>query len=365
MSTAWTAADLCVIRSGRLPEIPEFRDEDCNYVLGDFWMWDFWPAEVPDGRRAEIGGGELWFALSSPKLEDPDARHDIARIRMIRRSGGLWTDLGPAFPDNFTPGSREWSGSAIVDNGRITLYFTAAGRRGEAVPTFEQRIFASSAPIDVTAAHVGQWTLPTECFASDGIVYAHAREVTGGIGTIKAFRDPAWFRDPLDGGEYIAFTGSLADPTSAHVGCIGLARRENGHWVLLEPIVTAHGVNNELERPHVRVRDGRYYLFWSTQAQVFANRNWRAPTGLYAMDAASVLGPFRPIGTSALVAANPDVAPSQAYSWWVGRDGEVSSFADRTGPQRAFQGKLAPMFTITLPEYGRAREEQSQDLAAF
>ena len=346
MTTAWTVADLEAIGSRPLPERPVFTAGDCPAAFDGLWLWDFWPAERPDGQRAEVGGGELWFALSSPVLDDPDARHHIARIRMIHRNGGIWKDLGPAFPDDFSPGSREWSGCAIVEGSQLTLYFTAAGRRGDDAPTFEQRIFSSSAPIDMTTALIGDWSLPHECFASDGEIYALASEATGSIGSIKAFRDPAFFRDPADGAEYILFTGSVGGSASQYNGCIGVAHRINGLWVLLEPLVTADGVNNELERPHLRFWGGRYVLFWSTQAHVFSDIVSAGQTGLYAMSAATALGLYRPTEASGLVASNPRAAPTQAYSWWVGGDGEVSSFADRLGSNRAFAGTLAPMFWL-------------------
>ena len=40
----------------------------------------------------------------------------------------------------------------------------------------------------------------------------------GAIGTIKAFRDPAFFRDPADGCDYLLFTASLAASASAWNG---------------------------------------------------------------------------------------------------------------------------------------------------
>ncbi len=348
-TTAWTHAHLAEIAGRALPELPVFGPEDCPAIRNDLWMWDFWPAECPLGRRAVVDGGELWFALSAPVLGDPDARHDVARIRKLHRKGNDWCDLGPAFPDGFTPGSREWSGSAIVEGGQVTVYFTATGRRDEAVPTYEQRIFSSSAAIDVASGAIGDWASLSECVASDGSIYAHARETTGRIGAIKAFRDPAWFRDPHDGCEYLLFTGSIASATSSYDGCIGIARHDGDAWVLLPPLVTADGVNKELERPHIRVRDGRYWLFWSTQAQVFSGDAPAAPTGIYAMEAERILGPFAPYAGSGLVACNPISAPAQSYSWWVCSDGEASSFADRlaVSTERGFVGTPAPLFPLS------------------
>lgn len=345
-TTAWTVANLEAIRNHPLPERPVFKTEDCPVQFDGLWLWDFWPAELPDGRRASVGGGELWFALSAPVADNPDARHHVARIRMLHRMDDAWRDMGLAFPDGFTPGSREWSGGAIIEGSHLTLYFTAAGRHGEASPTFEQRIFSSSTEIDSARVAVGAWSLPEECFTSDGVIYAHAREATGSIGSIKAFRDPAWFRDPADGVEYLLFTGSVGGSVSSHSGCIGIARREADGWMLLEPLVNADGINNELERPHMRFKDGRYVLFWSTQSHVFSIDVPPMPTGLYTMESDAVLGPYKPAGSVGLVASNPQEVPMQAYSWWVGADGEVSSFADRLGSQSVFAGTLAPMFWI-------------------
>lgn len=326
-----------------------FGTGDCPAVGEGLWMWDFWPAELADGSRAQIAEGELWFALSSPVLYDPEDRHAVARIRKLRKAGEAWCDLGPAFPDGQTPGSREWSGSALVEGELLTLFFTAAGRRNEERTTFEQRLFASQAAIDVVTGDLGPWSEPEEIVASDGITYAPAREATGRVGTIEAFRDPAYFRDPADGSEYILFTGSLKGSRARYNGCVGVARRDTGGWRLLPPLVTADGVNNELERPHIRVLDGDYLLFWSTQAHVFAAGGGPSPTGLYGMRASSALGPYSAIRGSGLVACNPATAPAQGYSWWVSGDGWVSSFADRCDPQapKMFAGRPAPPFKLS------------------
>lgn len=354
-TTAWTRAHLDALAARSMPELPVFEPGSGPSIVEGMWLWDVWPAECPDGRRAVVGGGELWFALSAAVCDDPDTRHAVARIRKLHKRGGRWTDLGPVFPDGFTPGSREWSGSTIIEDGLVTLYFTAAGRRGETKPSFEQRIFASSATIDLMSGATGMWSVPQECFASDGVHYALAREATGSIGSIEAFRDPAWFRDPADGTEYILFTASVANADAtyqgAYRGCIGVARRDADCWVLLPPLVTADGVNNELERPHVRLHGDRYWLFWSTQAQVFAP-SISAPTGLYAATAPALLAEYRFLAGSGLAACNPAAAPRQAYSWWVGQDGLTVSFADRCagGVSDDFQGSLAPDFVLAFDE---------------
>lgn len=124
----------------------------------------------------------------------------------------------------------------------------------------------------------------------------------------------------------------------------------------MPPLVDADGVNNELERPHVVVSEGRYYFFWSTQRKVFVNNE--GPNGLYGMVANSLSGSWSPLNKTGLVFANPVAAPCQAYSWLVSPDLVVSSFADLVGlaaPARdagearaAFRGTPAPELRLRL-----------------
>jgi levansucrase len=110
-------------------------------------------------------------------------------------------------------------------------------------------------------------------------------------------------------------------------------------------LISADGVNNELERPHILCRNGLYYLFWSTHDFTFAKA--RGPSGLYAMVAPNLLGPYTPLNGSGLVAANPEAAPAQAYSWLVLDDLRVAAFID-SPDGHAFVGGPAPMFSLKL-----------------
>ncbi len=302
--------------------------------LGALDLWDYWPIQTIDGQPAEIAGGTLFMLLSAPALPDPDSRHALARIRLMHLVGESWRDLGPLLEDGLSPGSREWSGSAILSpSNEVTLYFTAAGRRGETEPSFAQRLFETRAPLIVKERSISlaSWSAPEEMLRPDGVHYMRDMAGGGAVGTIKAFRDPAYFRDPADGAEYVLFAASLARSVSPWNGAVGIARREGEKWCALPPLVAADGLNNELERPHLVVHDGAYYLFWSTQRKVFAPDGPTGPTGLYGMVAERLSGPWLPINASGLVFANPPAAPMQAYSWLVLPDLRVQSFADMVG----------------------------------
>ena len=340
MTTGWTAAHVADIDGASLPALPVIVAADIVRVVPGRDLWDFWPLQTDDGAVAIVDGGELWFALSATATGAPELRHDRARLRVLRRDRTGWSDLGLALPDGFGPGSREWSGSAVVDADGLTLYFTAAGRLGETRISYAQRLFQTRAKLALDGRPY-EWTVPIEAVVSDGLEYVVADQADGKIGAIKAFRDPGYFRDPADGVAYLLFTASLGRSTSAFNGAVGVARQHGAGWSLLPPLIQADGVNNELERPHVVVRNGLYYLFWSTQGSVFAP-GIEAPTGLYGMVAERLLGPYAPLNGTGLVLANPSAAPAQAYSWLVLDNLRITSFIDHVGPGRGFGGAPAP-----------------------
>jgi levansucrase len=293
------------------------------------------------------------MALGAPWFDDPDERHGHARIHLLFHRDGNWQHLGPALPDGFSPGSREWSGSAVLEGDDLTLYFTATGRRGEAVPTFEQRLISAKARLVLKDStwHLMDWRDCGDIVIRDPREYMAGDEGGAAVGTIKAFRDPYYFSDPGAGAEYIVFAGSSARRPSAYNGVVGMAVRERGvhDWRLLPPIVSADGLNNELERPHLLFKEGLYYLFWCTQSHVFNPDGPVGPTGLYGMASRSLLGGWKPLNGTGLVFANPPDAPAQAYSWVVLQDLSVTSFANELAEgDTAFAGIFAPFLTLRL-----------------
>ena len=363
----WTPSAVARISAQRHAALPLIAESDVVRVLPGMDLWDSWPVTEPDGSVARIAGREFWMALTAPIDDDPLYRHHHARIRLLERDGRAWRDRGRVLPEGANPGSREWAGSAIYEAARnaLTLFFTATGRRGEQSPTYEQRICQATCRVcfDRDIIRLADWSDPAEAVRADDAVYMRVDQADGKPGEIKAFRDPAYFRDPEDGSEYLLFTGSLKQSRSAYNGAIGIvkasdAKRED--WSLLPPLVTADGVNNELERPHVVRFDGRYYLFWSTQRHVFNPDGPIGPTGLYGMVADRLLGPYRPLNGTGLVAANPEEEPMQVYSWTVLNTLEVAAFIDHWGlegraiakdaglARQQFGGTFAPFFRLQI-----------------
>jgi levansucrase len=367
-ASKWTAEHIASIRRTALPEAPLIHASDAKPLLPDCDLWDLWPLQNPDGSVAAIEGGELWMVLSAPRLNNPNHRHDVARTRLLLRRDARWQDCGLLFPDDLNPGSREWSGSARFDKAHnsVTAFFTSAGRRGEAVHSFEQRLFGSTGILNVSGdlPRIADWSPAAALVKNDGSLYVDVEIDQGMPGNIKGFRDPYWLRDPADGQAYIVFTGSQPNSAHSHNGVVGLARavsdNDEAAFELLPPIISADGVCNEMERPHFVIRDGLYYLFWSSQSSVFAPGMPQVPTGLYGMVGTSLKGPYAPLNGTGLVIANPAAEPRQAYCWQVLDTLEVFSFVDHWGLRgrdindeqdllrSQFGGTIAPVLRIDI-----------------
>lgn len=359
MTTAWTAAHVAAIADHPLPSPGVIGADEAQRMLPDLLLWDMWPLQLADGTIAPVNGGSLWMILAAPDRGDPALRHFEARIRLFHLDASGWHDLGDMLPDDLGDYEREWSGSALLEEDRVTLYFTAAGLANRP-GGYQQRLVETTGTLQGDGRTTG-WTPVREIFAADGAMYLVADRHDGAPGTVKAFRDPAFFIDPADGARYIAFTATLAASSAAFNGAIGLARQDaDGTWQLLDPIVHADTLNNELERAQLVAHQGLYYVFWSTQRSVFAPDGPNGPTGFYGMVAECLSGPWTPLNGTGLVIANPGAEPMQAFSWFASAELVVSSFVDHWGlngrdpvknacvAAETFGGTPAPMVRIAL-----------------
>lgn len=335
--------------------IPSVASADRSALDPARLYWDMWPVQDTGGQRVTLAGREMWMALTAPDRGDPALRHFEAKIHWLERKDGAWHDCGPVLPSGRpVPYEREWAGSALLDDaGVLTLFFTAAGT-SERAGGYQQELWEAHATLGADG-WPGDWSDPAPLVTGYGPHYMPADAHEGEAGKIKAFRDPAYFRDPADGAEYIAFTASLAGSASAFNGALGMARRTPSGWVLTPPCLHAEGVNNELERAHLVFHGKHYYAFWSTQTATFADNLRHAPGGLYGMVAGSMAGPWRPLNGTGLVLANPADRPQQTYSWYVDASLTVCSFVD-VMPDGSFGGVPAPLMQLVLDGESAALE---------
>ncbi len=291
----------------------------------DVHVWDTWLLRTRRGAVASVDGYRVALSLSAPASLLPGKRHDTAEIRYFYSPDGReWHDGGPVF-DGGALGQRQWAGSALYDDGDVYVYYTAAGDGDADDLTYTQRpAVAAGGRLAATGdglALEGAWRHEV-LFEPDGRWYETKAQSEGMTYT---FRDPWFFEDPATGRAHLLFEANT--PVPAAEGCDAEARTFNGsvgvavspsgeptEWELRPPLVGAGCVNQELERPHVVVRDGRYYLFVSSHAHTFAPE-LSGYDGLYGFVADSLRGEYRPLNGSGLVVTNPATAPFQAYSW--------------------------------------------------
>jgi len=294
----------------------------------DLHVWDTWLLRDRHGEIADVNGYRLAFSLTAPADLLPGKRHDVAEIRCFYSADGKrWHDAGPVF-DGGALGQRQWAGSALYDDGEVYLYYTAAGDEAADEMTYTQRIAVAhggTASADEDGIELsGPWTHET-LLTPDGEWYETEAQSRGMTYT---FRDPWFFEDSATGETHLLFEANAPAPerpgddeATAHRrefnGCVGVAVSESGDplsWELRPPLLDAVEVNQELERPHVVVADGRYYLFVCSHVHTFAP-GVTGPDGLYGFVADALDGEYRPLNGSGLVATNPPKAPFQAYSW--------------------------------------------------
>ena len=358
----WTRQHLDRLAETAATAAPDLGAWESPRVLRDDDVWDLWPVQEKDGSPTVVEDRQLWMALSAPASGHPEGRHDVARLRLLATDANGWEDLGPVFADGATPGSREWSGSAVRRaEGSVSIYYTAAGHRGEARPSYVQRVIEARPKLVASNGRIGLEGLGEhrEILRAHGPAYLPADELEGTPGRVRAFRDPGWFRDPADGREYLLVAASV--PAQAgFTGAIALAAEERGRWSLRPPVLVADRINHELERPHVVVHESRYYLFLVTQRHSF-HPPGSAPTGLYGFVASSLTGPYEPLNGSGLVIRNPSDEPDQAYAWWVLPDLRAMSFVNYRTAEGAdmrhaaaveararFGGTIAPVLQLAL-----------------
>jgi Levansucrase/Invertase. len=295
---------------------------------GDVHVWDTWLLRDRHGEPATVDGQRVLFSLTAPGDLLPGKRHDVAEIRYFYSADGReWHDGGTVF-DGGALGQRQWAGSALLLDDDLYVYYTATGDQGAGALTDSQRIAAAhGGSIDAADEGVsvrGPWDHDV-LLEPEGHWYETEDQSRGMVYT---FRDPWFFTDPAAGETTLLFEANVPVPEGSDAcdgnpqrqefnGCVGVAVSPMGDpldWELRPPLLDAVCVNQELERPHVVVTDGRYYLFVSSHMHTFAP-GIEGYDALYGFVADSLRGDYRPLNGSGLVVTNPATAPFQAYSW--------------------------------------------------
>jgi levansucrase len=380
----WTRAQALQIApddTNTKPLIPE----DFPLTTEDVWIWDTWPLTDLDMQPIAYQGWNIIFSLTAPRDIFFGDRHWQARIGYFySRDARTWTYGGNLFPDGASLGSREWAGSTVLtddDTGTLQTLYTASGHDDGGINPDDplQRLAHTSGQIH--ADDQGVWFTGFDdhqiVAEADGALYQTQEQSESGP-IIYAFRDPFLFRDPTDGRTYALFEGNNAGVAGTHrcdrkeigrvppghvvpedarfyTGNIGLMELAPGDttytdWTLLPPLLSAECTNQQTERPHLVVHEGKYYLWTISHTFTFAP-GLTGPDGLYGFVGDGLRSDYEPLNGSALVLGNPAEAPLQNYSDYVMPNLLVESFIDTVptadGGVR-YGGTLAPTLELEL-----------------
>ncbi|WP_370524277.1 glycoside hydrolase family 68 protein [Cellulomonas sp. APG4] len=385
----WTRADALKIApddSNTKPRIPE----DFPLMTEEVWVWDTWPLTDLDMEPVAYEGWNIIFSLVAPRDIFFGDRHWQARIGYFySQDAQSWTYGGELFPADSSFGSREWAGSTVItEDDDVHAFYTASGRDDGGIDPTDALQRLAHAEGRIHADDDGVWFTGFEDHTiiaeADGRLYQTLEQSESGP-IIYAFRDPFVFRDPTDRQIYALFEGNnggvagshrcdrkeigrvppghvVPDDARYYTGNIGLLRLNRGSdftsWRLMPPLLSAECVNQQTERPHLVVHEGRYYLWTISHEFTFAPGLW-GPDGLYGFVGAGLRSDYKPLNGSALVLGNPQDAPLQNYSDYVMPNLLVESFIDTVptadGGVR-YGGTLAPTLEIELDGAARTSE---------
>jgi beta-fructofuranosidase len=215
------------------------------------WIWDSWIAD--DGERYH-----LFFLKASRALEDPDLRHEAARIG---HASSVDLTTWRLHPDALGPASRGfddlalWTGSvARGDDGVWRMYYTALNREGRG--TKDQRIGLAESDDLMTWRRV----------ASEPLVEPdprHYRMLGDGSGASETWRDPFVFRDSGGDGWHMLITAR--DPAAERLfdGVLAHARSDDMRTWRLAPPLTEPAGFGQLEVAQIHRLDGQWILHFT------------------------------------------------------------------------------------------------------
>lgn len=225
--------------------------------LANKWLWDFWFAR--DGDTYHV------FYLQAPRaLADAELRHwNVSIGHAVSNDLRTWDVL----PDALHPSESTawddyttWTGSVIQHDDRWYMFYTGTTHDEDGLV---QRIGAA------TSTDLTTW----EKHPENPLIEADPQwyELLDlDLWHDQAWRDPHVFQHPETGEFHALITARTNSGPADARGVIGHARSHNlVDWEVLPPL-TEPGCFGHLEIPQLVTHDNRWYLLFSTPANMYA-----------------------------------------------------------------------------------------------
>ncbi|MDW2879477.1 MULTISPECIES: glycoside hydrolase family 68 protein [Bacillaceae] len=292
-------------------------DGNGNEILMD--VWDTWPLQNADGTVAEYNGYHILFGLAG----DPEYANDTFVYMFYKKAGETsidsWKNAGRVFKDDdkFKANDKhlagqveEWSGSALfTEEGEIRLFYTNRGDFNESKGLFGKQTL-TTAQVNVSEKDGG--TLGIDGVEDHKSIYEGGDSKTyetvdkafenRNFMNNHTFRDPHYIEDK--GRKYLVFEANTGteygyageesllnrayygngmkffrdeyqklqnspkkDIAELANGAMGIIEINDDYTIKKEmkPLLVSNTVTDEIERPNIFKKDGKFYLFTSTR----------------------------------------------------------------------------------------------------
>lgn len=393
-----------------IQNIPSAKGYDENGNLINLDVWDTWPLQNADGTVAEYNGYQIVFGLAG----DPDKGWDTFIYMFYKKIGDnsidAWKNAGRVFKDSdkyatndpiLNNQAEEWSGSAtFTSDGKIRLFYTnrhgwdpANGFFGKQTLTTAQinvsELDANTLKVDGVEDHKSIYD------GGDGSVYQTVDQAfsKGNYADNHTLRDPHYVED--NGHKYLVFeanTGTdygyqgeeslfnkiyyggsnkffqtekeqlLQSPkknlaTLAN-GALGIIEINDDYTIKKEmkPLIASNTVTDEIERPNIFEKDGKWYLFTSSRgSKMTIDGIDDKDIYLLGYVANSITGPYKPLNKTGIVLHQDldpyDVTWNYAHFAIPQKNSDnvvVTSYMTNRGYFEDNQSTFAPSFLLNI-----------------
>ncbi|QGQ44168.1 glycoside hydrolase family 68 protein [Metabacillus sediminilitoris] len=393
----------------KIKNIPSAKGYDELGNLIDLDVWDTWPLQNADGTVANYNGYQIVFGLAG----DPDRGWDTFIYMFYKKIGDTgidsWKNAGRVFKDTdkfksddpvLRNQAEEWSGSAtLTEDGKVRLFYT--NRHGwDPAHNFYGKQTLTTAQINVSEQ--GSNTLKVDgiedhksIFDGDEKFYQTVEQAfgNGDYSDNHTLRDPHYIEE--NGHKYLVFEANTGTETGyqgeeslfnkAYYGGSDvffqnekskllqspkkdLAQISNGALGIIEinddytlksvmkPLVASNTVTDEIERPNIFKKDGKWYLFTSSRgSKMTIDGIDNEDIYLLGYVSDSLTGPYKPLNKTGLVLHHDldpyDVTWNYAH-FAIPQEGSdntvVTSYMTNRGYFEEHKSTFAPSFQLNI-----------------
>jgi levansucrase len=383
-------------------------DENGNEIKMD--VWDTWPLQNADGTVAEYNGYHIVFGLAG----DPNNANDTFVYMFYKKVGedsiDAWKNAGRVFDDEdkykandetLKGQVEEWSGSALfTEEGDIRLFYTNRGDFNESKGLFGRQSL-TTAQVNISEQAKNELNIDgvedhkTIYSGGDGDTY----ETVGQAFEDRNFMNNHTLRDPHyiedNGKKYLVFEANTGteygyagedslynrayygngmnffqkefqslqespekDLAELANGAIGIIEINDDYTIKKEmkPLIVSNTVTDEIERPNIFQKDGKFYLFTSTRGSKMTIEG-TDDEDIYMLGyvADSLTGEFKPMNKTGIV-LHQDLDPNDitwTYAHYVIPQKEsdkfvVTSYMTNRGYFQDHKSTFAPSFLLDI-----------------